>query len=131
MAGRKASHHAKRFSISLYLAEGAIAFLLELPLNKDKRCNPPNDSIVVINRWYRQDFATRRRRRPHTAWPDLIEYDEYEAVGDMAWHGGRREHVNTEGIQAIRERARADSRKARERKMKEELALMSAPRPEA
>ena len=124
VAGKKASHHAKKFSISLYLAESALAFLMQLPLNKDKRCNPPKDSIVVVNRWYRQDFATRRRRRPHTSWPDLVEYDWDEGTGDLAWHGGRREHVNAEGIQKIRERARRELSKARERKVQEELALI-------
>ncbi len=125
VAGKKAARHAKRFSIALYLAESALAFLLELPLNKDKRCNPPKDSIVVVNRWYRQDFYTRRRRRPHSSWPDLVEYDYDEGIGDIAWHGGRREHVNADGITDIQERARAELRVARERKAKAELALIS------
>ncbi|WP_066487303.1 hypothetical protein [Sphingomonas sp. CCH9-F2] len=122
VAGKKASHHAK---IPLYLAESALAFLLELPLNKDKRCNPPKDSIVVVNRWYREDFATRRRRQPHATWPDLVEYDGYEGTGDIAWHGGRREHVNADMIEEIRSRARHELAKARARKAKAELALLT------
>ncbi|MGE4306952.1 MAG: hypothetical protein AB7E24_23315 [Novosphingobium sp.] len=97
---------------------------MEIPLNKDKRCNPPKDSIVVINRWYRADFATRRRNRAHAAWPDLVEYDCDEGIGDLAWHGRRRDHINSERISKIQERARRDLKKARERKAKEELALI-------
>ncbi len=124
VAGKKASHHAKRFSIPLYLAESVIAFLMELPLNKDKRCNPPKDSVVVVNRWYRQDFATRRRRRPHPTWPDLIEYDWSEEIGDLAWHGRQRKHLSSEAIQEIRERARHELKKLRQRKEQAELALL-------
>lgn len=124
VAGKKASHHAKKFSIPLYLAETALAFLMEIPLNKDKRCNPPKDSIVVVNRWYRDDFATRRRKRPHRTWPDLVEFDWHECTGDLAWHGGRRAHVNSERIEEIRARARKELAKARARKAEEELALL-------
>jgi hypothetical protein len=125
VAGKKAAHHAKRFSIALYLAESALAFLMELPLNKDKRCSPPNDSVVVVNRWYREDFATRRRRRAHVGWPDLVEYDSVEGIGELAWHGGRREHINSDRVAEIQERARRALKKARERKEKAELALLS------
>lgn len=125
VAGRKASYQAKRFSTPLYLAETALAFLMELPLNKDKRRNPPKDSIVVVNRWYREDFATRRRRRAHAAWPDLVEFDCEEGTGDVAWHGGRRQHINAERVEEIRERAKQGLKKARDRKAKAELALAS------
>lgn len=125
VAGKKAAHHAKNFSIPLYLAESALAFLMEIPLNKDKRCNPPKDSIVVVNRWYRHDFATRRRNRAHTTWPDLVEYDCDEGIGDLAWHGGRRDHINPDRIEKIQARARRDLKKARERKAREELALLA------
>lgn len=124
VAGKKAAHHAKRFSIPLYLAESVIAFLMELPLNKDKRCNPPKDSVVVVNRWYRTDFATRRRRRPHRSWPDLLEYDWDEGIGDLAWHGKGRKHLSAEAIEEVRERARRALKKARERKDAAELALL-------
>lgn len=124
VAGKKASHHAKRFSIPLYLAESVIAFLMELPLNKDKRCSPPKDSVVVVNRWYRDDFVTRRRRRPHRGWPDLIEYDGDEDIGDLAWHGKRRKHLNAEAIKEICDRAKRDLKKARKKHEKAELALI-------
>lgn len=124
VAGRKAFYHAKRFSAPLYLAETALAFLMELPLNKDKRRNPPKDSIVVVNRWYRGDFATRRRRRAHASWPDLVEFDCDEGTGDLAWHGGRRNHVSADRVQEIRERAKRDLKTARDRKVKAELALL-------
>jgi len=125
VAGKKAKHHAKSFSVPLYLAESALAYLMEIPLNKDKRCNPPKDSIVVINRWYRADFETRRRRRPHAAWPDFVEYDWYEGTGDVAWHGGRRVHYNTDRIEEVRVRAKQALKKARAQKANEELALQT------
>lgn len=126
VAGKKASYHAKNFSIPLYLAESALAFLMEIPLNKNKRCSPPKDSIVVVNRWYREDFATRRRRRPHPTWPDLVEYDWSEGTGDLAWHGRRRQHINADMVEDIRCRARLALKKRRE---KAELFLAGRARP--
>jgi hypothetical protein len=126
VAGRKAKGQAVRFSTPLYLAESALAFLMEIPLNKDKRCNPPKDSVVVVNRWYRADFETRRRRRPHPGWPDLVEFDRDEGIGDLAWHGRRREHLNAEAVSEIRNRARQELAAARAAKAAAELALVDA-----
>lgn len=126
VAGRKARHQPVRFSTPLYLAETALAFLMEIPLNKDKRCNPPKDSVVVVNRWYRTDFDTRRRRRPHPMWPDLVEFDCYECIGDLAWHGRRRKHLGADAIADISCRAREELAAARAAKAAAELALMAS-----
>ena len=124
VAGRRAKRQAVRFSTPLYLAETALAFLMEIPLNKDKRCNPPKDSVVVVNRWYKTDFETRLRRRPHIGWPDLVEYDGYECIGDLAWHGRRRKHLSADTIATIGQRARAELAAARAAKAAAELALI-------
>lgn len=123
VAGRKATHHARNWSALLYLAESALAFLMELPLNKAKRCTPPGDSVVVINRWYSPD-EVRRRRRPHPSWPDLVEYDIDENIGDLAWHGRRRKHLNSEAIIEIGRRARQQRRDQKDKALKEALALL-------
>lgn len=124
VAGRKAGHQAKNFTVPLYLAESALAFLMEIPLNKDKRCSPPNDSIVVVNRWFHSDFATRRRKRPHTSWPDLVEYDCHEHMGDLAWHGRRREHINSGAILKLQQRAKRALLLARTKNRDDEIAII-------
>lgn len=63
VSGRKASHHHKGFTIPVNLAESALAFFLQLPLNSDKRCSRPRDSVVLLNRWWKTDIDTRSRRR--------------------------------------------------------------------
>ena len=126
VAGRKAKHQPVRFSTPLYLAESALAFLMEIPLNKDKRCNPPRDSVVVVNRWYRADFETRRRRRPHPDWPDLVEFDSDEFIGDLAWHGRRRQHLSAASVAEIGDCARRELAAARAARAAAELALIEA-----
>ena len=96
---------------------------MEVPLNKDKRCSPPQDSVVVVNRWYKTDFETRRRRRPHPQWPDLVEYDCSVGIGELAWHGKKRKHLNPDAIQDIRDRASRELAAARAAKAEAELAL--------
>lgn len=115
VAGRKASHHHKRFTVPVYLAESALAFFLQLPLNSDKRCSRPKDSVVLLNRWWKTDINTRSRRRPHPDWPDFIEYDEVSDTGSVVWHGSRRKHFSTVLIDETCTRASADLRAARER----------------
>jgi hypothetical protein len=98
VAGRKAKHHHKGFTVPVYLAESAIAFFLQLPLNSDKRCSRPNSSIILISRWWKTDLDSRNRRRPHPDWPDMIEYDAHSDIGSVVWHGGRRKHFSSELI---------------------------------
>lgn len=109
VAGRKARHH-KKFTNPVYLAESAIAFFLQLPLNSDKRCSRPVDSIVLLNRWWKVDLETRSRRRPQPDWPDFIEYDAFSDTGSVVWHGGRRKHFSSELIDETCERASEERR---------------------
>ncbi|MEQ6335716.1 MULTISPECIES: hypothetical protein [unclassified Sphingobium] len=115
VSGRKAGHHHKRFTVPVYLAESALAFFLQLPLNSDKRCSRPKDSIVLLNRWWKADGQSRSRRRPHPDWPDFIEYDDESDVGSVVWHGKRRKHFNAELIDETCARASKELRAERER----------------
>lgn len=101
VSGRKASHHHKGFTVPVYLAESALAFFLQLPLNSDKRCSRPTDSIVLLNRWWKVDGETRCRYRPHAGWPDFIEYDDYSDTGSVVWHGGQRKQFSSAHIDEI------------------------------
>lgn len=111
----KASHHHKGFTIPVNLAESALAFFLQLPLNSDKRCSRPRDSVVLLNRWWKTDIDTRSRRRPHPDWPDFIEYDEVSDTGSVVWHGGRRKHFSTSLIGETCARTSRELRDARDR----------------
>ena len=113
ISGRKASHHHKSFTIPVYLAESALAFFLQLPLNSDKRCSRPKDSIVLLNRWWQTDMETRRRKRP-AGWPDFIEYDEYSDTASVVWHGGRRDHFSSEKIDETCAKASKELKAARQ-----------------
>jgi hypothetical protein len=115
IAGRKASHQHKGFAVPVYLAESALAFFLQMPLNSDKRCSRPKDSVVLLNRWWKTDIETRSRRRPHPDWPDFIEYDEHSDTGSVVWHGERRKHFSTELIDETCARASKELREAKER----------------
>jgi len=114
VSGRKASHHHKGFTIPVNLAESALAFFLQLPLNSDKRCSRPRDSVVLLNRWWKTDIDTRSRRRPHPDWPDFIEYDGVSDTGSVVWHGGRRKHFSTSLIDETCARASKELRDARD-----------------
>lgn len=116
VAGRKAGHHHVNFTVPIYLAESALAFFLQLPLNSDKRCSRPTDSVVLLNRWWKTDMETRSRRRPQPDWPDFIEYDEDSDTGSVVWHGGRRKHFSSEAIDQACEHAREELQAARKRR---------------
>lgn len=121
VSGRRARHQHKKFSVPVYLAESAMAFFLQLPLNSDKRCSPPKDGVVLLNRWWGVDMVTRKQRRPHPDWPDFIEYDDYSVTGSVAWHSGRRrrKYFSPETIKLTREKASEQIRASRERKGKQ------------
>lgn len=115
VAGRKAKHQHKGFTALLYLAESAMAFFLQLPLNSDKRCSPPNDPVILVNRWWKTtDYDARKRKRPPN-WPDFIEYDNISQTGSVVWHGGKREHFSAELIKETCARASAELKAARAR----------------
>jgi hypothetical protein len=72
----------------LDLAEWAHAYFLQLPLNTRKRASPPDRPITVYNRWWRTDFETPYRRRPHSEWPDIIDFLGCEYPVKLVWFGG-------------------------------------------
>jgi len=63
---------------------------LELPLNEQKRESPPDRPIVIYNRWWKKDYETRYKRRPHADWPDLIDFSDGNADTRIVWFGGAR-----------------------------------------
>jgi hypothetical protein len=71
----------------LQLAEWAIAYFLELPLNTKKTAYPPNDPITVFNRWWKKDYETPRKQRPHPHWPDVIDFAGWEYGARVGWLG--------------------------------------------
>ncbi|MFG6159639.1 hypothetical protein ACGTNG_12605 [Halomonas sp. 1390] len=73
----------------LDLAEWSHAYFLQLPLNTQKRKTSPDRAIVTYNRWWKPDYETPYRKRPHRDWPDLIDFfaDDYDAK--IVWFGGR------------------------------------------
>ena len=108
ISGRKARHHHPKFSISVDLAETAIAFFLQLPLNSAKRCSRPKESIVLVNRWWKKDYETRKKRPPYSDWPFYIEYDGASDIGIVARYGQEPERVNGKMMNAMRVKASAD-----------------------
>ena len=72
----------------LDLAEWAHAYFLQLPLNLKKKSKPPDRPIVVYNKWWRTDFETPHKRRPHVQWPDIIDYNGSEYAAKLVWFGG-------------------------------------------
>ena len=75
----------KKVDPCLDLAEWALAYFLELPLNDRKRHHPPPRPVTVLNRWWYPDHETKRSRRPHSDWPDLVEYFGLEQGARTSW----------------------------------------------
>jgi len=116
VAGRKARHHHKNFTVPVNLAESAIAFFLQLPLNSAKRCSRPKGSIIVLSRWWKTtDYDARKHRRPHHDWPDFIEYDDISDTGSVVWHGRRRKRFSSKLIDETCTRASEELKAAREK----------------
>ena len=107
IAGRKAARHPVAHSRAVELAEWALVYFLEIPLNRRKRKNPPNESVVLVNRWWNADNKTKRKHRGSRNWPDFIEYDQEYNYGRLQWFGtpGKSKMLNAESIKAIGNRA--------------------------
>jgi hypothetical protein len=103
VAGRRKERHPVKHSVSVEYAEWALAYFLALPLNKKKRKKPPPESIIVLNRWFGRDFASRKIHRGHSNWPDLVEYDQDTASAFRVWFGapGRRERLSKQEIKDL------------------------------
>lgn len=124
VSGRKASHHHKGFSIPVTLSESILAFLLELPLNKDKRCSTPVDSITLVNRWFKTNLDDRYRNRPHPNWPDYLEYDWETDDAKIVWFGGKQRTFRRDDINDIIARARVAKAKQKASKTSNEEKLL-------
>jgi len=108
VAGRRAARHPVKHTVAIDRAEWTLAYFLALPLNERKRRKPPPEAIVLFNRWFRDDFETRRYKRPHRDWPDLIEFcHENEGDGSAAivWFGSppRRKHLSKSEVTELAE----------------------------
>ena len=73
----------------LDLAEWVHIFFLQLPLNDKKRVTPPEYPVTVYNRWWKKDYETQYRQRPHRVWPDLVDFLGHEYPARTVWFGGR------------------------------------------
>ncbi|TIS87702.1 hypothetical protein [Mesorhizobium sp.] len=78
---------------TLDYAEWLHARFLRLPLNEKKTKGLPPRSVTVLNRWWRTDYATPRRKRPHPDWPDLIDYPSYGLPARLVWFGKGQRHI--------------------------------------
>jgi hypothetical protein len=99
VAGRPRSRQAVSHSLTVDLAEWATAYFLTLPLNKKKRDNPPNQSVMLVNRWFDRDFETPKRQRGHRDWADYIEYDPeyYDGGAKVVWFSAPGRYYYTGG----------------------------------
>lgn len=73
----------------LDLVEWAHVFFLQLPLNDKKKGSPPDLPITVYNRWWKTDYDTKYKNRPHADWPDLLDYIDSEYDTRLVWFGGK------------------------------------------
>lgn len=73
----------------LDLTEWAHAYFLQLRLNDRKKTNPPDRPVTVYNRWWRIDYETPYKQRPHKEWPDIIDFRGRDYDAKVVWFGGR------------------------------------------
>ncbi len=100
-AGRRSASHPVSHSLAVDRAEWTLAYFLELPLNERKRSKPPPEEVVLLSRWFKSDFLTRRVHRGHEDWPDFIEYSPHGGVTQLQWFGGRRRRLSYGDIAAL------------------------------
>lgn len=81
----------KSTSVSLDYAEWLHAFFLQLPLNEKKKINPPTRSVTLLNRWWKRDYETPWVKRPHSLWPDLIDFISDEYPAKVVWFGKKQQ----------------------------------------
>lgn len=75
---------------TLDFAEWLHARFMQLPLNERKTKGLPSRSVTIMNRWWKTDYITIRKNRPHPDWPDLIDFPDYGIPARMIWFGGKR-----------------------------------------
>ena len=64
----------KQIRPSLDYAEWCMAYFLGVKINNKKTKSPPDRPITVLNRWWKKDYETPYKQRPHPDWPDLIDF---------------------------------------------------------
>jgi len=69
----------------IHQAEWAMIYFLQPLLNEKKAANPPNYPITVFNRWWKKDYETPRKQRPHLAWPDVIDFRGCYSGARIGW----------------------------------------------
>ncbi len=79
----------KSINRCLDLAEWAHIYFLNLPLNQKKKSKPPDHPVTILNRWWRRDYKTPFIKRPHTDWPDLIDFIGTEFGARICWFGSK------------------------------------------
>ncbi|MBD9571889.1 hypothetical protein [Ensifer sp. ENS08] len=84
----------KATKTTLDLAEWLHARFMQLPVNEMKTKTLPSRSVTALNRWFKTDYETPRRNRPHPDWPDLIDYPDYDLPARMIWFGGRQQYFH-------------------------------------
>lgn len=65
------------------------AHFMCLPLNEKKTKSLPPRSVTVLNRWFKIDYETPYLKRPHSQWPDLIDFQSAELPARAVWFGGK------------------------------------------
>lgn len=78
---------------TLDFSEWLHARFMRLPLNEKKTKGLPSRSVTVLNRWFKTDYETMRKNRPHPDWPDLIDYPDYGLPARLVWFGGKQQYV--------------------------------------
>lgn len=79
----------KKTPPTLDMAEWLLAFFVAPPLNQKKTVIMPNVAVSLLNRWWKTDYETPYVRRPHSQWPDLIDYLGHYYPTKIVWFGGR------------------------------------------
>ena len=73
--------------LRLDLAEWCHSYFLQLPKNDKKTINPPKYPVTVLNRWWFKDYEKKRERRPHSEWPDIIDFIGRDYGAKISWLG--------------------------------------------
>jgi hypothetical protein len=75
----------KKTDRALDLAEWALVYFLQPPLNNKKKKKPPELPVSVLNRWWRKDFETPWIKRPHPELPEFIDYLGRNYPAKIVW----------------------------------------------
>lgn len=85
----------KKITTTLDYAEWFHAYLLKLPKNKKKRKSPPSRTATLLNRWWKEDYNTPWKHRPHPSWPDLFDYPYENYPIKIVWFGKYQKRIKS------------------------------------